>query len=115
MARPESADVVIVGAGLSGLTAAQHVQQAGYSCILLEAEDRVGGMTLSVKTTRAAVDSGAAWLNDTTQPHIWALVKKYGLTPEAQNSDGELLREMQDGSILTGTEGNKQAWTSFFC
>lgn len=103
-------DVVVVGGGLSGLTAARDIQRAGYSCILLEAEDRVGGMTLSVRGADGiAVDTGAAWLNDTSQSHIWSLVQQYGLTAELQNSDGELLREMHDGQILTGTEGNKQA------
>ncbi|GME52741.1 putative flavin-containing amine oxidase protein [Neofusicoccum parvum] len=105
----ESTDVVIVGAGLSGLTAARDIQRAGFSCIVLEAEDRVGGMTLSVKQdSGVAIDTGAAWLNNTTQSHIWGLVQEFGLTAEPQDSEGELLREMQDGSIITGTEGNKQ-------
>lgn len=42
--RPEEAyDVVIVGAGLAGLTAATKVIKAGLSCIVLEARNRVGG------------------------------------------------------------------------
>ncbi|KAL1638183.1 hypothetical protein SLS58_008923 [Diplodia intermedia] len=113
----ETVDVIIVGAGLSGLTAAREVQRAGYSCVVLEAEDRVGGMLLSVYqdsdsgNSKVAVDVGAAWLNDTTQSAIWGLVQRYGLTTETQDSEGELLREMEDGSIITGTEGNKKAST----
>lgn len=45
---PKQADVVVVGAGLSGLRAALKVQAAGLSCIVVEAIDRVGGKTLTV-------------------------------------------------------------------
>ena len=36
-------DVIIIGAGLSGLTAANYLQQANQSFLILEAEDEVGG------------------------------------------------------------------------
>ncbi len=37
------AKIVIVGAGVAGLVAAQHCEEAGFSTILLEASDRIGG------------------------------------------------------------------------
>jgi monoamine oxidase len=41
------ADVIVVGAGLAGLTAARHIQQQGGTTLVIEARDRVGGRTLN--------------------------------------------------------------------
>src|SRR5581483_12263354 len=41
--RTRKADVVVVGAGFAGLTAAREVAAAGKSVIVLEARSRVGG------------------------------------------------------------------------
>ena len=40
---PEHVDVVVVGAGLAGLAAARVIQQSGFTAIVLEASDAVGG------------------------------------------------------------------------
>ena len=39
----KDADVIIVGAGLSGLNAATILERAGYNVLVLEASDRIGG------------------------------------------------------------------------
>lgn len=73
-------DVVVVGAGLSGLRAAVDIQNSGLSCVVLEAMDRVGGKTLSVMSSPgsdAVSDLGAAWINDTNQSRMYAMALKY--------------------------------------
>jgi monoamine oxidase len=84
-------DVVIVGAGLSGLQAAYDLQRAGLRTIVVEARDRVGGKTWSVPTAngKGIVDLGAAWINDTNQERMWALGQKFGLDYVVQNVEGD--------------------------
>lgn len=58
------ADVIIVGAGLAGLTAARQLDQAGVKVLVLEAQDRIGGRALADTTTFSVpVDYGAAWFH----------------------------------------------------
>src|SRR5262245_6201676 len=57
--------VVIVGAGLAGLTAATDLAAAGCGVTVLEARDRVGGRTHGVEVAPGAwIDGGAAYLGD---------------------------------------------------
>jgi monoamine oxidase len=74
-----SADVVIVGAGLSGLSAAREVVRAGRSAIVLEARDRVGGRTLNHPLGRGkVVEVGGQWIGP-TQDHLAALAREVGV------------------------------------
>lgn len=84
------ADVVVVGAGLSGLQAASDLQKAGYSCAVVEAKDRVGGKTLTttVEHGSGVLDLGAAWINDRTHHKTYALFKQFGLEPIVQRMEG---------------------------
>ncbi|KAL4779275.1 hypothetical protein BJX76DRAFT_365362 [Aspergillus varians] len=84
-------DVAIIGAGLAGLTAASEVQRAGFSFVVLEARDRVGGKTWSQPVPgdqNAIVDLGAAWINDTNQSKAYALAKRFGAEILEQNTTG---------------------------
>jgi monoamine oxidase len=95
----EAVDVIIVGAGLSGLQAALDLHRASRSIIVLEARDRVGGKTYSVEREdgKGVQEIGAAWLNDTSQSHVWEYCKQFGLTPVVQNIDGLVASEDADG------------------
>lgn len=83
-------DVVVVGAGLSGLAAARDVVQAGLSCLVLEASERIGGKVFSKRIRKggAVVELGAAWINDTTETRMTALAQKFGAELLEQNTSG---------------------------
>lgn len=64
MIRSSTARVVIVGGGLSGLSAAEHLLKTNpeVEVTLLEAKDRVGGRTLSFKMQSTIYDFGAMYI-----------------------------------------------------
>jgi monoamine oxidase len=74
----EQADVVIIGAGFAGLTAARELRQEGMSVIVLEARDRFGGRTWLDHQLGRPLEMGGTWVH-WTQPYVWAEMKRYGL------------------------------------
>lgn len=59
---PERAEIVVVGAGLSGLFAARELARRGRDVVVVEARDRVGGRTLARTIGRGLFDLGGQWI-----------------------------------------------------
>jgi len=96
MANPEL-DAIVVGAGLSGLAAAQRLRAAGKRVRVLEARERVGGRTETVDFDGGLVDLGGQWVAP-TQTRILALVDELKLELVPQFCGGARLLDF-DGAV----------------
>ncbi|MEO7020505.1 MAG: flavin monoamine oxidase family protein [Ktedonobacteraceae bacterium] len=101
------ADVVIIGAGLAGLTAARELVKAGVDVVVLEARDRVGGRTYSRATSDGTIlDLGGQWIGP-TQDHLAALAEEVGATTFPTYNNGKNIeyyndeRHIYEGAIPT--------------
>jgi monoamine oxidase len=60
-AAPQSSDVIVIGAGAAGLSAAKTLTDAGRSTTVLEARDRIGGRTRTDDSWGVPLDDGGSW------------------------------------------------------
>ena len=73
--------VIIVGGGVSGLTAAKCLKEAGIPILLLEGRDRLGGRAHTLDITgndRSWVDMGAGWILDYKTNPVYHLLNDAG-------------------------------------
>jgi len=104
-------DVVIVGAGLAGLSAARTLTKAGIEVLVLEARDRVGGRTYSRSSSDGTLlDLGGQWIGP-TQDHLAALAEEVGATTFPTYNEGKNIevyrgeRHIYEGAIPMGDPG----------
>jgi monoamine oxidase len=88
-ARVKRADVVVVGAGLAGLSAAREVVRAGRSVVVVEARKRVGGRTLNHSIGGGKViEIGGQWIGP-TQDALDALAREVGVDTFKTYNEGD--------------------------
>ena len=65
---PSNPDIVIIGAGSSGLSAAKKFQEIGTSYVVLEASDRIGGRAYTESNTLGQpFDHGCSWISGSNE------------------------------------------------
>lgn len=79
-------DVVVVGAGVSGLATAYRLGKAGRSVRVFEATDRVGGRMRTSHQDGYVVDEGTETLAKHGYPCTWELVRELGITVDPVRS-----------------------------
>jgi monoamine oxidase len=100
MSKQIDADVVIVGAGLSGMVAARTVLAAGLTPVVLEADERVGGRILTEDVLPGLpVELGAQWIGDTHE-RMFRLAAELGVETYPQFDDGETSYDLIGSGVL---------------
>jgi predicted NAD/FAD-dependent oxidoreductase len=101
---------VVVGAGLSGLVAANLLEQLGLGVTLLEARDRVGGRVFGVAAEDGAhrFDLGPAWVWPEVNPRTADWLNTLGLALFEQQSRGAGLVELPSQAVRRHATGFAQ-------
>lgn len=95
-------DVVIVGAGVAGLTAANDLKKAGLSVAVLEARDRAGGRLWTDVIDGAMLEIGGQWVSP-DQDALIDTVAELGLETFSRYREGD--------SVYVGPDGVAKRFT----
>lgn len=91
-------DVVIVGAGAAGLTAANELRKAGLSVVVLEARDRVGGRLWTDVVDGAMLEIGGQWVSP-DQDALKETLAELGLETYRRYREGDSVYIGKDGEL----------------
>ncbi|WP_144832740.1 NAD(P)/FAD-dependent oxidoreductase [Microbacterium sp. BH-3-3-3] len=95
-------DVVVIGAGAAGLTAANDLRTAGLSVVVLEARDRVGGRLWTDVVDGAMLELGGQWVSP-DQTALIDTVADLGLETYSRYREGD--------SVYVGPGGDAKRFT----
>lgn len=94
--------IIVVGAGVAGLTTAQALALAGHDVVVLEARDRIGGRTHTAAVGDASVDLGAAWIHGVNGNPLAELFDAWKLGKTRDNGDYGDVVDAKEGPQSTG-------------
>jgi len=100
--------VVVIGGGISGLAAAKKLKEKGFTVIVLEAQEKVGGRIRTDRSLGVAFDEGASWIHGPIDNPITSLASIAGANTfltsddsvEVFNTNGTAYSD----TVLTSTE-----------
>ncbi|KJQ54106.1 flavin monoamine oxidase family protein [Microbacterium sp. SA39] len=95
-------DVLIIGAGAAGLTAANDLRRAGLSVAVLEARDRVGGRLWTDVIDGAMLEIGGQWVSP-DQDALKDAIEELGLETYSRYREGD--------SVYVGPDGESHRFT----
>jgi monoamine oxidase len=109
-------DVVIVGGGFAGVTAARECALRGRRTLVLEGRDRLGGRTWSTEWAGTQIELGGAWVH-WHQPHTFSELTRARLGVQAAGGPEQagwyVGEERRLGTIAQRDEIARRGWDAF--
>ncbi|KAF5766738.1 putative oxidoreductase [Helianthus annuus] len=101
--------VVVIGSGISGISAAHVLNNADFEIVLLESRDRIGGRIHTDYSFGCPVDMGASWLHGVCNENPLApLIRHLGLALYRTSGDNSVLYDHDlESYMLFDKEGNQ--------
>lgn len=94
-------DVIVIGAGIAGLAAAQRLTELGYETIVLEADGVPGGRIKTDLTLGAPFEVGAGWIHGPDGNPVSALAKAVDAGPFVTDDDSLLVFAANGDAVST--------------
>ena len=109
-------DVIVIGAGFAGCSAAREVRRAGLEPLVLEARDRIGGRTWTADWDGQRYERGGNFFH-WFQPHIWVEIEAADATPlaipEIKRAFWTVGDEIHEGTWQEREEIGGRGWVLF--
>jgi len=109
-------DVIVVGGGFAGVTAARECALRGRSVLVLEGRERIGGRTWSAEWAGTRIELGGAWVH-WHQPHTFSELTRAGLGvqlgSDAERASWYVGERRRTGTIAERDEIARRGWDSF--
>jgi hypothetical protein len=97
--------VVVVGAGIAGLTVANALNHGGVTCVVVEARDRIGGRLHTIDMAGSPVDMGGSWIHMPIGNPMRVFARQVGVDCIGANPLSELVGfDCAEGRRLSATE-----------
>ena len=84
-------NVIVIGAGMAGLTAARALVDYGFDVKILEARDRPGGRIWTDRSLGVPIDLGAGWIHGWRSNPLYSLTRQFGIPTQSTDYTGSLL------------------------
>lgn len=109
---PEDTDsVLVIGAGLAGLSAARSLADAGRAVRVVEARDRIGGRVCTDRGWGVPLELGASWIHGATHNPLTELARRVGARLVATDYYG--WAELVADPALRPADYSSATWRTF--